>query len=331
MAEVVPNKRSRRRLLVLLAVGLVMIGAAGFYPAFWLYQPIGSGPAGPNVPLEPFSNSWTERSIVLLGFGDSITAGLGSTDGHSYFDRLVESPPDEFPDIQGRNLSAVFPHLTPLNVAVSGTDSFQHRDWLLENVEPQNSEIFGVIVATIGGNDVIHMYGRTPPREGAMYGATIEQAQPWIANYETRLNTILDKLSHRFPGGCHIFLANIYDPTDGVGDAHNAGLPRWPEGSKVLVAYNDVINRIAEQRGDVTLIDIRSEFLGHGIHCRKFWHPDYDAEDPHYWYFDNLEDPNDRGYDAIRRLFLLEMAKVLPDLLKERPDTITDEVPGQAP
>jgi hypothetical protein len=29
----------------------------------------------------------------------------------------------------------------------------------------------------------------------------------------------------------------------------------------------------------------------------------------HYWYATNLEDPNDRGYDAIRRLFLIEMAK----------------------
>ncbi|HUT13256.1 MAG TPA: hypothetical protein VMY42_22395 [Thermoguttaceae bacterium] len=32
-------------------------------------------------------------------------------------------------------------------------------------------------------------------------------------------------------------------------------------------------------------------------------------EDPHYWYAQNLEDPNVRGYDAIRRLFLIEMAK----------------------
>jgi hypothetical protein len=31
----------------------------------------------------------------------------------------------------------------------------------------------------------------------------------------------------------------------------------------------------------------------------------------HYWYYFNLEDPNDRGYDALRRLFLLQMAEVL--------------------
>jgi len=39
--------------------------------------------------------------------------------------------------------------------------------------------------------------------------------------------------------------------------------------------------------------------------------PTYDSDDPYYWYGSNLEDPNDRGYDAIRRLFLIEVEKVL--------------------
>ena len=32
-----------------------------------------------------------------------------------------------------------------------------------------------------------------------------------------------------------------------------------------------------------------------------------------YWYFMNIEDPSERGYDAIRRLFLLEMIETLPN------------------
>jgi len=35
------------------------------------------------------------------------------------------------------------------------------------------------------------------------------------------------------------------------------------------------------------------------------------ATDPHCWYYTNLEDPNGRGYDALRRLFLIEMATAL--------------------
>ena len=34
------------------------------------------------------------------------------------------------------------------------------------------------------------------------------------------------------------------------------------------------------------------------------------ADDPHYWFFDNVEKPNDRGYDAIRRIFLIELANI---------------------
>jgi len=52
---------------------------------------------------------------------------------------------------------------------------------------------------------------------------------------------------------------------------------------------------------------------GHGIYCRQFWREHYRADDPHHWYGDNLEDPNHRGYDAIRRRFLIEIVKALPE------------------
>jgi hypothetical protein len=162
---------------------------------------------------------------------------------------------------------------------------------------------------TTGGNDLIHNYGRTPPREGAMYGATMEQARPWIEAFDNRLTAMLDRLNECFPGGCQVFLANIYDPTDGVGDAERAGLPPWPDGLRILEAYNAIIAHHASTRPNVHLVNLHDEFLGHGIHCTQPWQPHYRASDPHYWYYTNLEDPNDRGYDAIRRLFLLEMTR----------------------
>ncbi len=45
---------------------------------------------------------------------------------------------------------------------------------------------------TTGGNDLIHNYGRSPPREGAMYGATFEQARPWIENFDKRLGEMIE-------------------------------------------------------------------------------------------------------------------------------------------
>lgn len=112
-----------------------------------------------------------------------------------------------------------------------------------------------------------------------------------------------------FPGGCQIFVATIYDPTDGSGDLEHAGLglPPWPEAAAVHRQFNDAIWRAARTRSNVTVVDVHEAFLGHGLHCRQPWHPHYQKADPHYWYYGNLEDPNERGYDAIRRLFLRAM------------------------
>ena len=41
---------------------------------------------------------------------------------------------------------------------------------------------------------------------------------------------------------------------------------------------------------------------------------------PHYRYAENLEDPNVRGNDAIRRLFLIEIAKVAHEVAAEVPE-----------
>lgn len=315
LADATPPRSRFRRVMVLGSIGVFLVVAVLLYRYFWLGRPIGQGPAGPTVAREVFGQPWSDRKVVLLGFGDSITAGYGATPRHSFFDRLAKNPDDEFADMKGLCLSAVLPNFEAKNLGLSGSTSLEHIDFVLPKVPEYDAETFGIVVLTTGGNDVIHNYGRTPPREGAMYGATHEQAQPWIANFEERLESMLNRLRERFPGGCHFFLANIYDPTDEDGDTLNAGLPRWPEGVQVLRAYNDVIARCAERRDDVELIDIHREFLGHGIHCRQFWHRHYRSADPTYWYFDNLEDPHDRGYDAIRRILLIEMSRVLPKRL----------------
>ena len=143
-----------------------------------------------------------------------------------------------------------------------------------------------------------------------MYGATWQQAEPWIASFDQRLNRMIDLLEQKFPGGCHIFLGDIYDPTDGVGDAPSVFLPHWPDGLKIHTAYNEVIRRCAKNRETVHLVPIYRTFLGHGSHCTQFWRTTYRPEDPHYWYFSNVEDPNDRGYDALRRIYLLELVRV---------------------
>lgn len=242
--------------------------------------------------------------MLLLGIGDSITAGLGAKNAsHSYFERLFLNPDDEFEELRGVCLSRVLPNLTKLNVAISGSTSLTHAE-VVDRLDVQAPETFGIVVMTTGGNDLIHSYGRSPAREGAMFTATKEEAQPWIANFETRLSMMLDTIAAKFPGGCEIYLADIYDPTDGVGDGASIMLPPWPDGLAIHAQYNEVIRRCAAARKHVHVVPLYETFLGHGGHCRQFWREFYDSSDPFYWFHTNVEDPNDRGYDAIRRVFM---------------------------
>jgi lysophospholipase L1-like esterase len=295
----------RKRLTLILTIGVLLVFASIFYLRYFIARPIGSGPAGPSVDSSAFDSVWTDRRVYLAGIGDSITAGLGAkSTHHTFFNRLVRNPQDEFEDMRGLCLSAVLPNLTTENLAVSGSTSEHHLATITDRLKSQPEDVYGLIVITTGGNDLIHSYGRSAPRECAMYGATLAQAQPWIDSFRERLSEMLDSIDDCFPGGCEIYLANIYDPTDGVGDAPSVYLPHWPDGLAIHAEYNAIIQSCVKSRPNVHIVPLYEGFLGHGSHCRQFWRRTYDKTDPHYWYYENIEDPNDRGYDAIRRLFL---------------------------
>ena len=289
------------RKFVLIFIFLLM--TAAFY-CLRFYHPTGEGEAGPEIGAAPFENVWTDRSVVLLGYGDSITAGFGVREQYNYVARLANNPQDEFESMKGRALCRVFPDLKVINCAVSGSTSLYHRQYLDKKIQTFGAEEFGIIVLTTGGNDLIHNYGQTPPKEGAMYGATLQQARPWINQFEKRLDEIIEGLTAKFPGGCLIFLADIYDPSDGVGDAPSVFLPAWPDCLLILDQYNQIIQKCAQKHSHVFHVPIHDAFLGHGIHCSDFWRSHYCRKDPTYWYGENLEDPNIRGFDVVRRLFL---------------------------
>jgi hypothetical protein len=299
---------------VSLLVGIVAFaaGALAYQWYFWWWRPPGNGPVAITVDKARFAKAWTGRPVMLVGIGDSVTAGFGASAGRSYFDRLVANPPDEFHDMAGLCLRAVIPNLTATNLAVSGSTSLQHVRQQVPKLKRQAADVLGLVVMTSGGNDLIHDYGRSEPKEGAMFGATYDQARPWIDAYSRRLGEMIGFITNSFPGGCHVFLADIYDPSDGVGDVQRAGpLPSWPDGLKIHAEYNRIVTAFCETHGNVHLVRKHRAFLGHGIHCRQFWRTHFDGADPHYWFHENLEDPNDRGYDALRRLFLNEIAGVM--------------------
>ncbi|MHC4855092.1 MAG: SGNH/GDSL hydrolase family protein [Planctomycetota bacterium] len=293
--------------VVIIAIACGYVGLR-FYNALRV-RPMGTGPAGPPVAAAPFETAWSNQETLFLGVGDSITRGYGGPDGLNYFDLLVQNH-TRYPDMQGRDLSSVFTDLTSRNVAVDFTVSQEHIDFQLPKLPRYDNNVHGIIVLTSGGNDLIHDYGRSEPRHDAMYGCTYKQAKEWCELLKGRLDTLLNGLMEKFPGGCDIFFANIYDPTDGVGDPQTMMMHRWPACVKVLALANEKIAGLCEKYPNVHLVDIHTPFLGHGIHCDEFWRKHYHKDDPTFWYAPILEDPNIRGHDAIRRLFLNEMIKV---------------------
>lgn len=312
MAAQVKWYRLRWRVVLMMALVIVLsFGYVGwrFYNVVRT-RPMGTGPAGPAIAAEPFEKTWHDRPVVLIGIGDSITRGLGAAKEHTYFNLLLHNDDAMYPDMVGRELTRVFTQLEYHNYALDYTISQQHIDQQLAAVPQYGPDVRGVVVLTSGGNDLIHDYGRTPPQDGAMYGCTYAQAVVWCENLKGRLDTLLQGLMAKFPGGCDIFFANIYDPTDSVGDPQTMGLPRWRNCVKVLALANTKIAELCERYPNVHRVDIHSEFLGHGIHCDEFWHKHYRKDDSHFWYYYNLEDPNRRGFDAIRRLYLQAMIDV---------------------
>lgn len=311
-----PRLRSKKRLLLLLAFGLTLVFAAISYVQLFLIRPTGKGPAGPSVNRDSFSSKWTDRQVQLIGIGDSITAGLGArSKDHTFFNRLLKNPADDFPDMKDLCLSRVLTQLKHENFAISGSTSRDHLEVIENRLTLHDPSIFGLIVMTTGGNDLIHSYGRSPPKECAIYGATLSQAIPWIDAYKSRLENMLGKIEACFPGGCEIYIGDIYDPTDGVGDAPSVYLPPWPDGLAIHAKYNEVIAKCAKSRANTFVVPLHKTFMGHGAHSQQFWRSTYDRNDPHYWFYDNIEDPNDRGYDAIRRVFLnsiVENSMLLP-------------------
>lgn len=251
------------------------------------------------------------QTLAVIGFGDSVTVGYCASAGHSYVSLLIANDDASYPDFAGRDLRHRFAAVSLKNIAVNGSSSCDHGPATIHQALSTAGLTADrtVVLITLGGNDLIHPY-YCQPRECAAFCATVAQATPWAARFKDRVAAQIAALRAEAPGVVTVLLANIYDPTDGVGDIQNAPgptqLPAWPEGEQVLALYNQTLSQVAQENG-ATLVDMRSTMLGHGIHWNDSANPHHPAN-PAYWYCSNLEDPNDVGYQAIRAAFWQALA-----------------------
>ena len=113
----------------------------------------------------------------------------------------------------------------------------------------------------------------------------------------------LPKSFSSFPDGSFIYISNVYDPTDDVGQASGCFFSFdlsdiWP----YFHDANEAIYNFAEDSG-VAMVDLNGHFLGHGWNYDDSDLPVYHSDDPTVWFDADCLHPNDIGHHEVRRLF----------------------------
>ncbi len=247
----------------------------------------------------------------LIFFGDSVTVGEGATQRTREYNQLLMLNDDEaWPGFAEDDLESTFGEVPPTiyDVAQGGATTGQVVAWQLPNLESQLPDVVEgetLVVATIGGNDMVV----------AVFASQLSDEPDVVAQAE--VDKMVENLSEisvffadtqRFPDPVYLYIANIYEPTDTVGQAE--------------VCFNDVDVRIGIRAIDLAnlgmlelaqeegfgYVDMRSHFLGHGQNAGDESGEWYVPDDATTWFVDDCIHPNDRGHHEIRRLFSAAIA-----------------------
>jgi lysophospholipase L1-like esterase len=186
------------------------------------------GDAGTKVEPKPtLKLASVQRGGMLLGLGDSLTRGIGDTNGQGYFGLIKNELAKKHP----ASLSAA-------NLSVSGLTS----DQLLTQVrKPQTQNLIKQaqwIVITIGGNDLFR-------GSGSLKTIDVEAAKKSQIRYKKNLDTILSQIKKANPNA-YVFLFGLYNP---FGD-----LPEEKTATALVTAWNETMIQTAAQYDRVVVI-----------------------------------------------------------------------------
>lgn|GEM_PF-6104123 len=245
----------------------------------------------------------TPNPRLYLALGDSVSYGTdASSVSVCFVNLLFQNDGAVYPADAGQDLSTKYPGVQLLNLAIPGATSLNIINNEMPSV-PQGALSPNFVTLLIGGNELIDTCSGTPC-DGGVFGCTLAQGTAWSYNFKSRLETqIVDVLKNAalYPRVQKIVLANIYDPTDGVGLAGYG----WPAGAGVLAQYNARIAEVATDTGS-GLVDDFTLFLGHGIEYNNPSNAYYDSASPTFWYTSASPmpiHPDDLGYYQLYKLF----------------------------
>jgi len=226
---------------------------------------------------------------LYLGLGDTLSIDqYAGGPGCGACSLLATNRDDAYPDFVGRDLTTASPDLAVHRLARDGATT---RGVMEEQVFRLPNDRGGRTLATFtaGSNDLLltlQLRGTLLDEDGE---AMVRRLRSTVASIHTRF------------ADCLVLLATVVDPTDGVGDLLAPGQP-LNRGLDVLGRVNEAVREVAAEAEGTRLIDLHAAFLGHGSHATDPGNPHYHPSNPTAWLGD-LVAPNDRGADAIRRLW----------------------------
>jgi lysophospholipase L1-like esterase len=263
-------------------------------------------PTGP--PVDSMVNSFipegfgaTDPARVIY-MGDSITAGYGVADRAAYPNLLLENSSNLWPDFDEADLGSIYPDSTVQKVDVSVPGA--KTDDLVSDQLPALARQLGasvagesVAVVTIGGNDLSNSI--------IAISANPDMADEVIENIVDNLHAMIDFFQDetRFPDGVSVYYANVYEPTDGMGQAPEcfAGVD-LEDLMEDFERANEAMRQVGVERG-ASVIDLRGHFLGHGYNRNDTENAGYDEADHELWFQSDCIHPNSTGHHELRRLF----------------------------
>jgi lysophospholipase L1-like esterase len=252
----------------------------------------------PGVPLDPHvdsfvPDSWTPSAPVRVVYlGDSVTAGVGaSSNDLAYAELLVEDVATEYDDL---DIESIYGALEVVDVSEGGATTGSLISRQLPNLEDAVGATASgetIVVMTIGGNDA--QQALNPFADAEAVVATM------LANIEEIVLTLQDQ----FPDGAYIYLANVYEPSDGTGQTGACffGL-NYSDKLPLLDEADQSLRDMGADLGFAAL-DMRAHFEGHGFNREDANLDTHHADDPSMWFENDCIHPNDRGHHEIRRLF----------------------------
>jgi lysophospholipase L1-like esterase len=233
---------------------------------------------------------------TVIFLGDSITAGAGSPGDDEDYVRLLVNNTNTWPDWDGKDLATRYPGIEVVDVSKSGSWTGTVLNDQLARLEelvtlPFEGEV--LVVITVGGNDL----------QSVLLNPSIveERLEKTVDNWRKIAEYFLDE--QRFPDGSTVLMANVYEPTDTVGQAGDCfyGFNI----SSLLPSLHDAnlqLRGLAEELG-FSVLDMRGTFLGHGFNYNDPNTPYYVEDDPSLWLANDCIHPNPRGHHEIRTMF----------------------------